>query len=331
MVLDFKNILCPVCDSSNYRILFTDKNRRELFDIETNTVKCRNCGMVYLNPVPDMDQFFGFYETIYTTKRNESDWNQTEHDTALKGHMNAIFKLLYNYINIKYDYDKRIYANIGAGKKIIDIGCGDGAKLRPFVEKGYEVYGVDINPKAIAEAKTNIPGGKFICGTIEHADIPKKIFDYVRVDNVFEHINKPKKFLFDIKELLKPDGKLVVYVPSISTWQFYVFGKFYSQSWIPFHINLFSKSTLRAIAEKTGYSIENMYNLSDAWWVILSFRQLCRWKRKHKVDFKQGGVEYILIILLNYILYIPTKLGNADMLIATMKSEPINKITTDFN
>jgi 2-polyprenyl-3-methyl-5-hydroxy-6-metoxy-1,4-benzoquinol methylase len=324
MELNLKEIDCPVCDSSNYTILFRDKNRRELFDIETNTVKCKSCGMVYLNPIPDIGQFHAFYEKIYTNG----------YKNAGKSRLEMMLHNIYYKLDVKsnyFDYDRQIYTRSGFGKKIIDIGCSDGMKLKPFVEKGYEVYGVDVNPKAIGDAKSNIPEGKFICGTIEQANLPKNFFDYVRVDNVFEHIAEPKKFLLTIKGLLKSDGKLVIYVPSISTWQFYVFGKFYSQCWIPFHLNLFSKLTVRLIAQKTGYSIENMYNTSDAWWTILSFRQLLNWKRKKEITFNQNILTYILILIFNYLLYIPTKLGNADMLTVVMKisEKPYKLYTTN--
>ena len=44
-----------------------------------------------------------------------------------------------------------------SGQRLLDFGCGEGAALRFFRSKGFDVYGVDISPSAIAKCQTLMP------------------------------------------------------------------------------------------------------------------------------------------------------------------------------
>ena len=42
---------------------------------------------------------------------------------------------------------------IGVGTTVLEIGCGEGGVLLPFVERGCQCVGVDLNPDRIVRAK----------------------------------------------------------------------------------------------------------------------------------------------------------------------------------
>jgi 2-polyprenyl-3-methyl-5-hydroxy-6-metoxy-1,4-benzoquinol methylase len=50
------------------------------------------------------------------------------------------------------------------------------------------------------------------------ATLPKGEFDFVMFGDVLEHLNSPEKALEIIKPLLKPDGHILICVPSIVHW-----------------------------------------------------------------------------------------------------------------
>ncbi len=64
---------------------------------------------------------------------------------------------------------------------VLEIGCGTGIDLRLFPES-FQIYGMDLNDKALDIAKQKLPSGKFKKGTI--IDIP---FEDSSVDFVFTH------------------------------------------------------------------------------------------------------------------------------------------------
>ena len=56
-----------------------------------------------------------------------------------------------------------LLARIGPGGRVLDVGCGAGVPISSLVaEKGNLVIGVDISPRQIELAKTNVPNGEFM-------------------------------------------------------------------------------------------------------------------------------------------------------------------------
>ena len=66
----------------------------------------------------------------------------------------------------QYWWSNRFYARLvlkhgpGSGR-VLEIGCGLGHLLGWLVDQ-YDVFGVDINPWALAEACKNVPRGRFL-------------------------------------------------------------------------------------------------------------------------------------------------------------------------
>lgn len=99
--------------------------------------------------------------------------------------------------------------------KLLDVGCSDGRISKLFLERGYDVYGVDISEKALKKAEER--GIKAI-----KADITKKLpykdaeFDLVFCGEVLEHVLDPMSLLKEIHRVLKNSGEFVLTIPNIS-------------------------------------------------------------------------------------------------------------------
>jgi ubiquinone/menaquinone biosynthesis C-methylase UbiE len=147
---------------------------------------------------------------------------------------------------------------LGRGKKMLDIGCNDGRKLIQFRRRGWRIYGVDVNKHALNLAKKWIPDGKFYYGTLEQAFYPDNFFDCVRIDNVLEHIEEPVKMLLEVYRVLKSGGELYIYVPNGESFTVKYFKGCSINSWIPYHISLFTKKSLSFALNKAGFKIDNI-------------------------------------------------------------------------
>lgn len=97
--------------------------------------------------------------------------------------------------------------------RVLEVGCGEGGNLAPFIEKKCNVVGVDINKEQIARAKSFI-NEQFPHSQTEFFDIDiykldtDKIgtFDLIMLRDVIEHIPNQDKFLKHLKSFLKPEG-----------------------------------------------------------------------------------------------------------------------------
>lgn len=81
-----------------------------------------------------------------------------------------------------------------AGKKLLDVGCGDGLNAVMFAKMGARVTGLDISPGAIevaqrrAEVNDLSERTLFTCAPVETADLEPDAFDIVWADAILHHV-----------------------------------------------------------------------------------------------------------------------------------------------
>lgn len=80
------------------------------------------------------------------------------------------------------------------GKKILDVGCGEGEDAMILARLGAEVTGLDVSPGAIdlAKQRAAINGvarqTRFLCAPLNDANLPEQSFDVIWIDNVLHHV-----------------------------------------------------------------------------------------------------------------------------------------------
>lgn len=96
------------------------------------------------------------------------------------------------------------------GVKVLEIGCGEGGNLVPFIDLGCEVTGIDISANKIINAKEFLADyQKSNPATLICDDIYKQpdlgIFDVIFLRDVIEHIPNQEKFMAFIKNFTKAE------------------------------------------------------------------------------------------------------------------------------
>lgn len=104
---------------------------------------------------------------------------------------------------------------VNSNIRVLEIGCGEGGNIVPFLNKGCEVIGVDLNQGQIENAKEFIadsnPNAKvqLLYQDIYEAEIEEiGRFDLIFMRDVIEHIHNQEKFMPFLKKFLKDDGKI---------------------------------------------------------------------------------------------------------------------------
>ncbi len=98
---------------------------------------------------------------------------------------------------------------ITADSHILEIGCGEGGNIKPFLDLGCQVTGIDINGGQIAIAKEiysvhpNNRNLTLICEDIYKVTELHNKFDIIIIRDVIEHIPNQELFLPFIKRSLK--------------------------------------------------------------------------------------------------------------------------------
>lgn len=105
----------------------------------------------------------------------------------------------------------------------LDIGCGAGySMLRAEQDRGCKVSGIDPNPyehgvnRLWEQASTDAGSSELniVAGSGENLPFEDAQFDVVYSSHVLEHVNDEQQFLREAKRVLKPDGTLILGVPT---------------------------------------------------------------------------------------------------------------------
>jgi 2-polyprenyl-3-methyl-5-hydroxy-6-metoxy-1,4-benzoquinol methylase len=220
--------------------------------IKNFKLKKNNFGFYQVNPQPNSEEIAKFYsEEFYTNDyKNFNDSSlevQIKDKDFFEGKWNDIYN---NFLEI----DK----SLGNKASILDIGCGWGQALLFFKEKGFDCYGFDPVIEAVAYGCKK--GLKIKQTGFEGMDVFEgKKFNIVTMLNVLEHLPEPTKALQQVKEILKPNGILLIDVPNdFNDFQIAARDTHALNDWWvspPNHLNYFSKNSLVNLLKFLGFSI----------------------------------------------------------------------------
>jgi ubiquinone/menaquinone biosynthesis C-methylase UbiE len=104
-----------------------------------------------------------------------------------------------------------------AGKEVLDAACGVGYGIEILARAGARaVTGVDLDPKAIAEAKERYGNhaADLVAADLEELPFADQSFDVLISFETIEHVQGPRKALAELRRVLRPDGLLVISSPN---------------------------------------------------------------------------------------------------------------------
>jgi 2-polyprenyl-6-hydroxyphenyl methylase/3-demethylubiquinone-9 3-methyltransferase len=148
------------------------------------------------------------------------------------------------------------------GKRVLDVGCGNGFTCGEFLKLGCIVVGIDLSESGIAVARKAFPTGRF---EVLPADskilerLKEQPFDLVVSTEVVEHLYAPREYARGCFDALRPGGRFICTTPyhgylknlliSLSNkWDQHA-----NPLWDGGHIKLWSKRTLTALLLETGF------------------------------------------------------------------------------
>ncbi len=97
-----------------------------------------------------------------------------------------------------------------SGRRVVDLGCGDGRFSAMLVEREAEVVGVEVSPPMAAAALARqLPSFRLIPGSVEAVELPGP-FDYAVAPCSFDHVVDINAALRNVADSLRPGGRLVL-------------------------------------------------------------------------------------------------------------------------
>ncbi|HRI84474.1 MAG TPA: class I SAM-dependent methyltransferase [Ignavibacteria bacterium] len=224
-----REVSCYSCKSDNYFEWGAENGFK--------MVKCTNCGLLYVNPVPDEEEIdlavkTGMHkgETVLNVVNSFSD--QKINDYLEK---------------LPLIYDKNSF---GSTFSWLDIGCGYGEfiiALKSFAGGSGIYKGIEPN-----EIKKNFAVSKGL--DVDFTDIknfPDDHFDFVSMLNVYSHLPDPGIFFKEIRRILKKDGEILIQTGDAADLNRQDFPH---TLYLPDHLSFASENIIRRLLENSGYS-----------------------------------------------------------------------------
>ena len=227
-------------------------------------VECDGCRVRFLHPLPDSKTLGRFYAPHYYG----SDWYKQEEKGTIFGR-----NMLYR----------------GSGKRFLDVGCGLGYFLQAAARvSGCEAHGVEISPEAVHYAGSKL-SLDVRCGELVDAGYPDRFFDFIRVNNVVEHVRDPLDFIRECRRILRPDGRLYLSLPNGPVDSAGLLNYFNDEKNPPRskdgHLFFFSRTALDRLFQTTGFEIAaaHTYGIRRGLRLLGRIPNKSRWKNPFRL------------------------------------------------
>lgn len=232
---------CLVCNSSTFNPYLTCKDftvSQNLFSI----VKCADCGFVFTNPRPGMNEIGVYYKSdAYISHTNSS-----------KGLLNKAYQFARKSA-IKNKL-KIVDQNQSKLKSILDYGCGTGEFLSAAKDAGWIAAGLELDEDARNLARNNHQLN--VSDSSELNKFSNGQFGAITLWHVLEHVHLLNETMANFQRCLASDGVLIIAVPNCESFD----ANYYQEHWaaydVPRHLYHFTPATIQKLAAKSGFQLK---------------------------------------------------------------------------
>lgn len=160
-------------------------------------------------------------------------------------------------------------------RRVVDIGCGNGAFCQRLVSAGFETVGCDYSASGIAVAKASVTGAAFVRMGVEDdaRALPGGPFDVAVSLEVIEHLYDPAALMRFAKTAVRPGGRLIVstpyhgYLKNLALSVTDGWDGHWDPLWHGGHIKFWSKKTLRRVGESEGLALDRFIGAGRMPWM----------------------------------------------------------------
>lgn len=227
---DLEVTVCPFCGDSKSSVV------TRAF-APCLVVRCRSCSLSYLSP--------RWKEGLVRELYSRDDYFE-EKGAGYSGYDRQAEALKRTFIQLVRNLERHGLT----GGDLLEIGCGYGYLLqaaRPFFST---TTGTDYSNLAVDRARA--VADAVYRGGLE--SLPAgRTFDVVILNQVIEHVYRPLSFLKELREWIRPGGRLVLATPDMNSPLRYLLGSRWPSYKIPEHVIYFTEATLSAVLRAAGF------------------------------------------------------------------------------
>lgn len=246
-----ESVACVLCRSAERDVVCAAHDRLDESGARTadfRLVRCRSCGLVYLDPRPTSSEMPAYYPSVYHAPADVR---------RLVPRLEEVYRLRQHAEVVDW-----LAARRPARGRLLDVGCGAGELLAALRNDGWEVQGLEPSPPGAARCRSR-HHLDIVEGTLEEADLPAGAYDMVVLSAVLEHLHDPLRGLEQARGLLAAGGLIaVLFLPMVDSLQARLFGSRWLALDVPRHLYHFTPATFELAVRRAGLCIESVVNYS---------------------------------------------------------------------
>lgn len=252
-------VACDLCGADDPEPLLMLRDRMFRTTEEAfRLVRCRCCGLRYLNPRPAAEALDRYYPATY--------------DPFARRGLSARVKARQERKAVD-----ELWPLLEPPARVLDLGCATGDLLQAVRERGNpNVIGIEPSARAAAIARDRY-GLDVHAGQLADALIPDASLDAVMMSHVIEHLPSPTRTLTEIARVLRPGGAVVLWLPNADS----LAARFWGDAWMgydaPRHLYTFTPATLTKLLQQTGFVVREIQHewigLEWSWGLRLHARE----------------------------------------------------------
>ena len=152
-----------------------------------------------------------------------------------------------------------------SSRKVLDLGCGNGALCSILSNEGFEVSGVEYDVEGFQIASSSNPNINFYNLGVQDSpsDLVERegLFDAVVSTEVIEHLFSPHLLPIFASQVLSHDGYLIITTPYHGYFKNLVLSilnkwdTHFTALWHGGHIKFWSRKTITELLKENGFSV----------------------------------------------------------------------------
>ena len=236
-----EHVLCNQCGIDDAQVIATGTDREYYTSTEQfSIVRCRHCGLIYLNPRPVLDELSRIYPSAYHSYiLDEAVESKGSFVTRMRQSAGAKrFRPVMRHLS-KFDTID-----------LLDVGCGNGWMMQIFKSFNPDAF-ARLVWRSVNQSVTR-PGAsvtRFTADRFQDVALDRQ-FDVINLTHVIEHVSDPRLVTRKARDALKPGGILVLETPNIGSveWPHFSTGEWGAYH-IPRHWYFYNQDTVKALGD----------------------------------------------------------------------------------
>ncbi len=251
-------VACKICGNRiNNKYFVAQERMLGMFD-EFEYFECSNCKCLQIKEIPkNIDRYYS--ENYYSFQQPVFPTELTGYRFFLKKSLAAYYAGMFNltgfllskYYQNPFPWFKPNMINFDS--KILDVGCGSGRMLLSMQRSGYRnLTGIDPFNKEDIFYNNAV--------TVYKRDIfqEKEQYDLVMLHHSFEHMDNPNQVLLRLRELIKPQGLLLIRIPVANSYAWRKYQTHWVQLDAPRHFFLHTIKSMHILADQCHLKIKDI-------------------------------------------------------------------------